>query len=149
MRHQKQHLRQSDFERQTTVLAMHLAKKAINMNISRHDKDNEKQLNAQVKSEQEFLEDDDTHERLRFLTWSKFSNLTRNSHLFVFQPASSLNWNFLRNELRNLYLLPAPRAGNVDVGCYLRVNYNITTFATVAYPTIRNWSALYVKGCDA
>jgi len=112
------------------------------MNISRHDKDTEKQLKGQIKPEHEFLEDYNTHERL--LISNKFVNLTRKSHLFVFQTAISLNWNVSGNELGNFYLLPATKTGNVDLGCYLRVHYNIITFATVACPTVRNWSALYV-----
>ena len=128
--------------KQMTVQGTRLASKAISMNISRHDKDIEKQLNVQIKPEHEFLEDDNTQERL--LISNKFVNLTRKSHLFVFQTAISLNWNVSRNELRNLCLLPATKTGYVDLGCYLHVHYNITTFATVACPTVRKWSALYV-----
>jgi hypothetical protein len=46
-----------------TVQGTRLASKVISMNISRHDKDTEKQWNAQIKSEDELLEGDNTHER--------------------------------------------------------------------------------------
>jgi len=95
-----------------------------------------------MKPEHEFPEDDNSQERL--LISNKFVNLTRKSHLFVFRTAISLNWNVSGNELRNLYLLPATKTGNVDLGCYLRVPDNIITFATVACPAVQNWSALYV-----
>jgi hypothetical protein len=65
-----------------TVQGTRMASKAISMNISRHDRDTEKQLNAQIRPEHEFLEDDNTQERL--LISNKFVNLTRKSHLFVF-----------------------------------------------------------------
>jgi len=126
MRHQKQQLRQSDFlsGKQMTVHGTRLASKAISMNISRHDKDTEKQLNAQIKPELEFIKDDSTQGRL--LISNKFVNLTLKSHLIVFQTAISLNWNVSGNEPRNLYLLPATQTGNVNLGCYLRVHYRVT-----------------------
>jgi hypothetical protein len=77
-----------------------------------------------------------------FLTRIKFGHLTRNlsfSKLII-----SLNWYVSGNELRNFHLIQETQAGNVDLGFYLRVNYNIITFATVACPTVRNWSAPYV-----
>jgi len=80
-----------------TVQGTRLVSKTISINISRHDKDTEKQLNAQIKPEREFLEDDNTQERL--LISNKFVNLTRKSHLFVFQTAISPNWHVSGNEL--------------------------------------------------
>jgi hypothetical protein len=80
-----------------TVQGRRLVSKEISMIISRHDKDTEKQLNAQIKLEREFLEDDNTQERL--LISNKFVNLTRKSHLFFFQTAISLNWHVSGNEL--------------------------------------------------
>ena len=68
--------------KQMTVQDTRLARKAISINISRHDKDTEKQLNAQIKLEHGFIEDDNTQERL--VISNKFVNLTQKSQLFFF-----------------------------------------------------------------